>query len=347
MIAVDAMGGDNAPVAAVRGAVDAARSGVSVSLFGDQLCIETALCAYDSAWKQLPVHIVHCSDVISMAAVSARSTIKQHDSSLHRALQAVVDGQADAVVTAGNSGAALVAGMFIYKPVVGLQRPALGKFLPTKRGTVFCLDLGVNADCKPEYLAQFALMGHVYVRIERGILSPRIGLLSNGHEPYKGSIVVKKAYDLLAQMPITFVGNIEARDIFDDYADVIVSDGFTGNILLKTAQGTAKALAYWIEQEGSKTWLRKQFMRFAGRKLLAHLYAKTDYANQAGALLLGLQYPLLIAHGCATQQALTRSIMHAHALVRRNFVPQFNEEISRLLALGDNVHSVHNTAHLQ
>lgn len=332
VIAVDAMGGDNAPQAIVQGALHAARKGIAVIVYGDQVQIEPML--YDSAknWKQLPITIAHCSDVVAMDAMPTHSVTKQHDSSLNRMLHAVLDGHAHAAVTAGNSGAALVAGMLIYKTIDGIDRPALGKYLPTKQGTVFCLDLGVNADCKPEYLLQFALMGHAYIRTDRAVTSPRIGLLSNGHEPYKGSTLVKKAYNLLHNTPtLNFVGNVEARDIFEGHADVIVSDGFTGNIFLKTAQGTVNTLLHWLERECSKKWLYTTLFRLLGNTLLAPLYAKTDYAHQAGALLLGLQHPLIIAHGCATAQSIERSITYAHELVQHNFLKRFNNELGKAI----------------
>jgi len=333
VIAVDAMGGDNAPHAIVHGALHAARKGIAVIVYGDQTQIEPILHACAKNWKQLPITIVHCAEVVAMDARPTHSVTKQHDSSLNRMLHAVVNGQAHAAITAGNSGAALVAGMLIYKTLDEIDRPALGKYLPTKQGTVFCLDLGVNADCKPEYLFQFALMGHAYMRTDRAMETPRIGLLSNGHEPYKGSMLVKKAYNLLHNTPhINFVGNVEARDIFEGYADVIVSDGFTGNIVLKTAQGTIKTLAHWIEHECSKKWwLYRILFALLGKKLLAPLDAKTDYAHQAGALLLGLQHPLIIAHGCATAQAIERSIIYAHELVQRNFLKRFNAELENQL----------------
>lgn len=333
MIAVDAMGGDNAPRAPILGALHAARLGKKVGLFGDETRIRVELQALDPEWSRLPISIHHCSEVISMGGAPTRSVLKNQESSLIQALRAVVNGHADAVVTAGNSGAALVAGVLILGRVPGIERPALGRFLPSKRGSVFCLDLGVNADCKPEYLVQFALMGQAYVRIFNNNPAPRIGLLSNGHEPYKGSALVKKSYDLLSNLPLYFVGNIEARDIFDDYADVIVSDGFAGNVLLKTAQGTAKAIAYWVEQEGSKTALRRLLMRLFGNSLVAKLYEKTNYAEQAGALLLGLNYPLIIAHGCSTARAIEHSIIEAESLVARGFMQAFNQELMRVLPL--------------
>ena len=334
MIAIDAMGGDNAPHATVHGALHAARKGIAVIVYGDQEQIESILYACTENWKQLPITIAHCTSVVAMDAMPTHSVTKQSDSSLNRMLHAVTSGHAHAAITAGNSGAALVAGMLIYKTIDGIDRPALGKYLPTKRGTVFCLDLGVNADCKPEYLLQFALMGHAYMRTDHTMTSPRIGLLSNGHEPYKGSMLIKKAYNLLHNTShINFIGNVEARDIFEGHADVIVSDGFTGNILLKTAQGTANTLLHWLERECSKKWLYKTLFSLLGNKLLAPLHAKTDYAHQAGALLLGLQHPLIIAHGCATEQSIERSIIYAHELVQRKFLTQFNEELGKAISV--------------
>lgn len=330
MIALDAMGGDFAPKVAVEGAVKAARLGVTIGLFGDQEVIEQILISIDAQWRSLPISVFHCSQVVGMGDEPSRSVLKKRDASLVRAIQAVAEGDAQAVVSAGNSGAALVAGTLILDRVEGVLRPAIGNFLPTKNGSVFCLDLGANTDCKPDYLEQFALMGHVYVQQVLGIRSPRIGLISNGVEPYKGSLAVKQAYARFEQLPINFVGNIEARDIFDDQADVLVCDGFVGNIMLKTAQGTARTLLAWLRQESSKSWWKKLGLLCAAPALKV-IQQRADYANRGGTLLLGVKHPLIVAHGCSTALSIERALLFARDIVEQRRVAHFNTALTEII----------------
>src|SRR5581483_3652741 len=245
MIAVDAMGGDYAPQEAVQGALAAAKRGVPLILFGNQDKVLPLLSHDCSGRRALPIELVHCSDVIAMDDDPVKSILRKKDSSIVRAMQAVRSGRAQAFVSAGNSGAVMAAASTIIGRVPGILRPAIGSFLPTNTGSLFCLDLGANPDCLPEYLVQFAYMGYAYVRLTKHIAQPKIALLSNGHEPYKGSSLVRKAFDLLQKTKLEFIGNIESRDIFSGQADIVVTDGFTGNILLKGIQGTANAVMDW------------------------------------------------------------------------------------------------------
>lgn len=335
MIAVDTMGGDYAPQAIVQGAYNAACHGISVGLFGDSQAIQTILdqlapTSSKTAWRNLPIKIFHTTQIIAMDQEPSRAVLKYTDSSLVAAVQAVADGHASAVISAGNSGAALVAGTLILGRVEGIDRPAIGASLPTKQGSIFCLDMGANTDCKPEYLEQFALMGHVYVSMHKSLAKPRIALLSNGAEPYKGNQATKQAYALLEQSKLNFVGNLEARDIFDDKADVLVCDGFAGNILLKAVQGTARAMVSWIEAARSDSWLYTAGLLLS-KGLFKGLKRKIDYAQKGGALLLGVQKPLIVAHGCSNAVAIENAIMFAQQVVQENFVPTFNAQISALM----------------
>lgn len=334
MIALDAMGGDNAPHVTVLGAIQAARKGVDVGLFGDQDVLLPLLEKADSNWSTLSITVFHCTQTIGMNDEPTTSVIRQTDASLVRACRAVADGIADAVVSAGNSGAALVAGTFILGRVDHVLRPAIGTFLPTKSGSIFCLDLGANADCKPTYLEQFAFMGHFYVKIMKGIAVPRVALLSNGAESYKGSLLVKEAYKRLSSADkLDFVGNLEARDLFDDRADVLVCDGFSGNVLLKAMQGTASAMNNWMQQEGARSWLGLiggLFMRPIARRVRK----KTSYATQGGALLLGLKYPCIIAHGCSSALAIEQALLFAHKTVEDRVLYAFNQELAACLKEG-------------
>ncbi len=333
MIALDAMGGDHAPQVTVQGAINAARKGVPVTLFGNENLLIPLLDAYYARWRDVSISIVHCTQQINMDEEPSRSVVKKYDASLVRAVQAVADGDAHAMVTAGNSGAALVAGTLLIGRVAGLRRPALGNFLPTPQGALFCMDLGANTDCKAEFLQQFALMGHVYVQMMLGINQPRVALLANGAEPYKGSLLVKQAYALLEHNPlINFVGNLEARDIFDGRADVLVCDGFTGNIMLKTAQGTVKAVSTWLKQEAAFSWWNTLKLACSA-SLFKKLKQKTDYTAQGGALLLGLNKPVIVAHGCSTAAGIEQALLYTHMTVQDQVVPRFNEQVCRMLGM--------------
>ena len=328
MIAIDAMGGDHAPQAPTIGALHAARRGIAVTLFGDESQLIPILDREYSSWRTLPLSLVHCTESISMFDQPSKAIMRKKDSSLLKAVQAVADGKADAIVSAGNSGAVLVAGSVILGRVGGVLRPAIGQFLPTKKDSIFCLDLGANADCKPEYLKQFAIIGSTYVQLKKNIESPRVALLSNGAEPYKGSTLVKEAYALLEKTSgINFVGNLEPRDMFDDYADVLVCDGFSGNVMLKSIQGTTKTILHWIEQKRTSSLLRRVLFLFVC-PLLKKLRMKVDYARKGGALLLGVQKPMVLAHGSSSELAMKSAIEFAYATVEKKVVEQFNEALA-------------------
>jgi len=330
MIALDAMGGDHAPTVTVHGALNAAKQGIPVCLYGDEARIVPLLDQADPAWRSSPLSLVHCSQTISMGEEPSRSVLKKKDASLVCAMQAVADGTATAVISAGNSGAALVAGTLLLGRSEGVLRPALGNFIPTKNGSLFCIDLGATTDAKVDYLEQYALMGHLYVRNHRNIPNPRVALLSNGAEPYKGSQLVKDAYDRLMQLPINFVGNLEARYIFDDHADVLVTDGFSGNVMLKAIQGTAKTVTTWLKQEVARLPWYRRLLFSAGKPAFNRLSTTIGYADKPGALLLGLAHPLIIAHGCANALAIERAIIWAQQMALRQEVELFNAELADL-----------------
>lgn len=329
MIALDAMGGDFAPRTAVQGAIAAAKQNISIQLFGDEDQIVPLLYQMCPDWTSLPLTVVHCSDEIDMGQEPSKSVLKKKDSSLVKAVQAVADGKASAVVSAGNSGAALVAGTLILGRAPRVMRPAIGDFIPTNNGSIFCIDLGANTDSKPAYLEQFAQMGHVYVHMVKNIESPRIALLSNGSEPYKGSSLVKQAYILLKKSHLNFIGNIESRDIFGCDADVLVCDGFVGNILLKALQGATGAIFHWLKKEASSSWLSKLYF-YLGSTIFNKLKRKTDYAKKGGALLLGLNYPFIVAHGCSNAAAIEQALIFAHQIKEEKFVKLFNEQVAAL-----------------
>lgn len=331
MIAVDAMGGDFAPQAIVRGAFFAASlNNIPVALYGDSSQIDIILDQLDLQWRRFPICVVHCSQVVTMDEEPTRAFIKKKDSSLMQALHSVVEGKASAVITAGNTGAGLVAGMMVLKKVDGIMRPALGQFLPTKNGSVFCIDLGANVDCKPENLYQFAQMGHTYVQIMQNIKNPRIAILSNGAEESKGSKTTLQAYALLAKSELNFVGNIEPAGVLSGGADVLVCDGFTGNIMLKTVEAIADIIPELINQKTRTIWfgsLVKKLSNF----LVTRIRKKASGKHQDGALLLGLKHPLIIAHGSSNAEKIRRAITLAHSVVSTRLLDRFNDQLSYVL----------------
>lgn len=335
MIALDAMGGDFAPQVTVIGAYQAACKGVSIQLFGPADQLRDLLDRHDKCWQRLPITLVNCTQVIGMAQDPARAVLANKDSSLVQAFAAVARGAAHAVVSAGNSGACLVAGMVHLGKINGIQRPAIANFLPGKAGSFFCLDLGANADCKPEYLEQFAFMGHAYVSVFSHTPNPRIALLSNGSEPYKGSLLVKQAYRLLEASSLNFVGNIEPKEVFDGAADVVVCDGFSGNIMLKALQGTASLMGHWLQEEYRASWMTK-IAGALSMPVLKKLKNRGDYARKGGALLLGVHGTVVIAHGCSSAQAIENAILYAHASVQDKVIERFSTALSALLPAQEN-----------
>lgn len=333
MIAVDAMGGDFAPRSAVQAAIQAARKHIKVGLYGDQVQLFSLLYEYELNWEQLPIEVIHCSQTIDMTDGASLSVMRKHDSSLVRALTDVAEGKAHAVVTAGNSGAALVGGTLILGKIPGIDRPAIGNMFPTLQGHgLFCIDLGANVDCRPEQLVQFATMGHVYTKMVYHSATPRIGLLSNGHEPYKGSQLVKQAYALLESSSVlNFVGNIEPTKLFFGNVDVLVSDGFSGNIMLKTVEGTAAAFKAMLQQQIQNSWWHRLVCKGLGRSLTSFL----DYEKQGGALLLGVRHPLVVAHGCSQAHTLMQAIMFAQKKVKTAFVERFAQQVTHCLEQHD------------
>ncbi len=332
MIAVDAMGGDYAPKVVLAGALKAAQSGIPILLCGDIDLMEPLLNNLCPTWRNLPISCEPCTQVIDMAEEPSRAVLRKKDASLVRAAQAVKEGRAAGLVSAGNSGAVLVAGALIIGRVPGVLRPALGNMIPTPHGGIYCLDLGANTDCKPAYLAQFALFGSVYLQEAHAVAKPRVALLSNGHEPYKGSEAVKETYALLEQQSqINFVGNLEARDMFDNTADVLVMDGFVGNVLLKGIQGTVRALFGWIKQEASRSWWRR-LLGFCVKPLFAGIRATTDYQKAGGALLLGVEKPVVVAHGSSQADGIYYAILHAHEITCKNILSRINNRLATLLS---------------
>jgi phosphate acyltransferase len=315
-IAVDALGGDYAPHAVIVGVLRAAQAGVPILLCGYNDLLIESLDKLNPTWRKLPIDIEPCTEHITMAEEPSRAVMHKKDASLVRAAHAVKAGQASGLVSAGNSGAVLAVGTLIIGRIPGVLRPAIGNFVPTPAGDIFCLDLGATTDCKVEYLVQFAHLGTAYVQIMRQIQNPRVALLSNGHEPYKGSVAVKEAYYHLEKAAeLNFVGNVEARDLFEGKADVLVMDGFAGNVLLKGVQGTIGALFTWIKKEAQQS-IVSRLAAFCAKPLFKAIRKLTDYQQVGGALLLGVKRPIIVAHGCSQADGIYNAILFAHKIAQ-------------------------------
>jgi glycerol-3-phosphate acyltransferase PlsX len=319
-IALDAMGTDARPVPDVEGAVMAAREfGITVILVGDETKIKTELAKHDTRGLNLPV--VHAPSDIGMTehidAVKAKK-----DSSMNVAMRLVREKHADAFVTAGNTGAAMaaaIAGPFLLGRIKGIKRPALTATLPTAVGRTLLLDIGANADVKPEYLYQFAIMGAAYAQKVMGISNPRVMLLSNGEEEGKGPIVVREAFVLLKNSRLNFIGNAEGRDIPKGSADVIVTDGFTGNVVIKLSESLAKTLVGFIRDE-----IKKRPIAVVGAALAKPAFdalrTRLDPAEYGGGILLGVDGVVIIGHGSSNAKAIKNAIRVAKEAVEGNVV---------------------------
>ena len=302
-IAIDAMGGDFGPAVIVEGAIAGARSlGCDLLLVGQPDAIRTAMAS--KATNGVNVDVVAADDVIGMDEHPAQAVRRKPQSSIMVAVQLVKDGRADAVVSAGNSGAVMAASLMVLGRVPGIDRPAIASNMPTATSRTLLIDLGAVADPKPLNLVQFALMGQVYVETVLGVASPSIGLLSNGEESTKGNALVQQVHALLAATDgLNFVGNVEGSDIALGTIDVVVTDGFTGNVALKTAEGIAKLMTDMIRGEVTSSLPR----RLAGlvlRPAFRAVRAKMDYAEIGGALLLGVNGTVIIAHGRSRARAI-------------------------------------------
>ncbi len=309
IVAVDAMGSDNAPAVEVEGAVAAAREWqIPIILVGDRSRIEAELKRYPAG--DLPISIHHASEVVGMHDSASDAVRKKKDSSIRVAFNLVREGAAAAVVSAGNSGATMAAGMFVLKRVKGIDRPAIATIMPNLRDQTLVLDVGGNVDCKPFHLAQFALMGEVYARQVLGKDRPRVGLLSNGEEESKGNDLTREAHRLLKTAPFNYVNYVEGRDIYNGSVDVVVCDGFVGNVVLKVSEGLAEAVGTMLRREIGSRMLAKLGFLLARPAFLA-FKRKVDYAEYGGAPLLGIDGTGMICHGGSSPKAIQNAIRMA------------------------------------
>ena len=326
-IVLDAMGTDNHPIPDVEGAVQAARDwGDEIILVGDQARVGPELAKHDTAGLKL--ELVHTSQVIEMTDKPVEAARAKTDSSMRVGMNLVRDGQADAFVSAGNTGGLLaVATLHSVRRIRGVKRPAITTVFPMANGAVTFLDIGANADCRPEHLYQFAVMGNIYTNRVRGIKNPRVALLSNGEEPGKGSTLVREAYELLQASDLNFVGNVEAKEFIAAGADVVVADGFTGNIALKTIESVARMLNDLIREElmsNPLTILGGLLAKPAFRRVAK----KIDPFDIGGAPLLGVNGIVIAAHGRSNGWAIRNAIRQARLAVEADLVSAITAAIS-------------------
>ncbi|HEL0015878.1 TPA: phosphate acyltransferase PlsX [Streptococcus equi subsp. zooepidemicus] len=326
-IAIDAMGGDHAPKAIVEGVNQAieAFSDIEIQLYGDQSRIESYLVKSDR------VSIVHTDEKINSDDEPAKAIRRKKNASMVLAARAVKDGRADAVLSAGNTGALLAAGLFIIGRIKGVDRPGLLSTLPTVDGSGFdMLDLGANAENTAEHLHQYAILGSFYAKHVRGIAKPRIGLLNNGTEATKGDSLRKEVYNFLASdSSLQFIGNVEARDLMSGVADVVVADGFTGNAVLKSIEGTAMSIMGQLKSAIAAGGVKAKLGALLLKGSLYDLKHTLDYSSAGGAVLFGLKAPLVKSHGSSDAKAIFYTIKQVRTMLETDVVSQLVKEFSK------------------
>jgi phosphate acyltransferase len=316
-IALDAMGGDRGPHEIVDGAVQAVAElkDLEVTLFGDQQVIKAAL--HSLGQSQNPcLHIVHTSQIIGMDESPFDAVRKKRDSSIIVAFEHLKKGEADAVVSAGNSGATMAAAIKSLGRLKNISRPGIAGIFPTLKGPVVMMDVGANVDCRPQHLFQFGVMAAAFSQVLFDIDRPRIGLLSIGEETGKGNLLVKKAHELFIQSPLNFIGNVEGRDTFQGDVDIIVCDGFVGNVCLKLSEGLAEAVIAMLREEIAKS-IKAQVGYLFARDAFVNFKRRVDYAEYGGAPLLGLNGTGIICHGRSNALAIKNAIRVGAELVRK------------------------------
>jgi glycerol-3-phosphate acyltransferase PlsX len=327
-IALDAMGGDRAPAAAVHGAVWAARDfGLTVQLVGQPELLKTELAKHETAGLDLP--IIPASEVIAMHEHPSAAVKNKKDSSMVIGIRLVKTGNSDAFVTAGNSGGALAGALFGLGRIKGIKRPALSSVFPndSKYGYCFMLDIGANTDVRPEFLLEFAIMGHHYASQVLNIPYPRVGLLSTGEEEDKGNMLIQEVTPLLKASTLNFIGNVEGKDIPAGVADVVVTDGFTGNVYIKGAEGVASMIQKKLEQE-----IRARPLAMVGallaRGAFRALKTKLDYREFGGGPLLGINGVVIVAHGRSDAYAIRNAIRVAKQAAEKDIVAVIEQGMS-------------------
>ncbi len=323
-VAVDAMGGDHGPSVVVNGAIAAARHpDVGVTLVGDAETLRAELARHPDA-PALDILVEHAADAVAMGERPAEALRRKPRSSIRVAAGLVARGAADALFSAGNTGATVLAAYTGFGLLKGAERPALAATVPTMKGTAVLLDIGANADCRPPHLVAFARMGAVFARVGLGVADPVVGVLSIGEEESKGNELTREACRLLREAPLRFAGNVEARTLYAGAADVLVCDGFTGNVVIKVSEGIVAMVELMLGEE---------FAAMAGDEARAavgafgRFRARIDYSEYGGAPLLGVGRPVVVGHGRSSPKAVCNAVLMAARFAREGLVPRIEQEL--------------------
>ena len=330
-IAVDAMGGDQAPSLIVDGALAAARHfELGVALVGPVARLEAELARHDGV-DRARVRLVDATDVVEMAEPPAAALRRKPGASIKVAAELVARGEAAGLFSAGHTGATVVAAHAAFGMIPGVDRPALAVAIPTRTTPAILLDVGATVECRPAHLLQFAVMGSVYARLALGVERPRVGLISTGEEATKGNDLTREAHRLLKSAPIAFMGNVEARDVYSGNADVIVCDGFTGNIALKISEGLVEMTAGLLEDELSAT-VAVRVGSLLTRRALRHFRRRMDYSEYGGAPLLGVAGIAVVGHGRSSAKAVRNGVAMAYRFATDGFLGRVEREIAAAAA---------------
>lgn len=326
------MGSDRAPKPEIEGAMHAARHyGINVVLVGREPLIRAELGRVPAA-ASLPIQVIHASEVIAMEDKAVQAVRAKRDSSLRVGLRLVREGKAAGFVTAGNTGAAMATAKMVLGGLPAVDRPALAAVIPTAIGTVaILLDVGANVDCKPHNLEQFAVMGEIYFRSMFGTRRPRVGLLSIGQEEGKGNDLTREAFPLLKQLPLNFIGNVEGRDLYNGKVDVIVADGFVGNVALKTSEGVANLVRATLK-ESLKATITRQVGYLLSRSAFADFKKRLDHTEYGGAPLLGVKGVCFITHGSSNANAIKNAIRVAAEFAELRINDKIEKELAQIPA---------------
>ena len=328
-IALDAMGGDFGPPNLVAGAALALRDYSHISklfLVGDTVQIEAEL--RKLGCNDSRIEIVHSTQVVDMSDRAWSAVRRKKDSSVSRAVDLVKRGQANAIVSAGHTGAAVAASMIKLRTLPGIYRPGIAAVLPTETNVFVLMDAGANIDARPEHLLQYAFMGSVYSSHVLGYKNPTVGLISLGEEDVKGNEMTKEVFKLLKKSSLNFVGNIEGRHLFEDPVEVVVCDGFVGNVILKTCESISVAIFQWLKHELSRTPMRR-LGAFLARESFRTIKDKTNYEEYGGSPLLGVNGICIIAHGSSTPLAVKNALRVAAESIEHQVNPHIIEEVQR------------------
>jgi phosphate acyltransferase len=326
---LDAMGSDRAPKPEIEGAIQAARRfEIPVTLVGQEETLRAELSRHSGA-DSLPISVVHASEVITMDDKAVQAVRAKRDSSMRVGLRLVREGQASAFISAGNTGAAMATAKMVLGGLPGVDRPALVAVIPTAIRTISTLlDVGANVDCRSHNLEQFAVMGEIYFRSMFGTPRPRVGILSIGEEESKGNELTREAFVLLKRLPINFIGNVEGRDLYSGKVDVIVADGFVGNVALKTSEGVANLVRATLKETLAAT-ITRQVGYLLSRSAFSDFKKRLDHTEYGGAPLLGVKGACFVTHGSSNANAIKNAIRVAAEFVERRINETIERELTR------------------